>query len=53
MAQVLPSLLGRGVDESHEIDPVLRVLEKLTCDQLPDVSRTDDDRVLEVGDFPS
>ena len=42
--------LGGRVDEADEIEPVLRVLEELAGDELADIARTDDQRVLEVRD---
>ena len=36
------------VDETDDVDPVLGVLEELSRDELPDVTRAHDDRVLDV-----
>ena len=44
--------LGVGVDEPEEVDPVLRMLEEFATDQLPDLPRADDQRVLDVGRLP-
>ena len=46
----LAPLLRLVVDEPDEVDPVLGVLQDLAADQLPDISRADDDGVLDVGD---
>ncbi len=48
MLEVDRALLGLGIDEADEVDPVLRMLEELAADQLADVPGADDDRVLEV-----
>src|SRR6266704_2509845 len=50
--QITSALLGRSVHESEQIDPVLRMLEELSPDQLADVARADDDRSLEIGRLP-
>src|SRR5439155_26153781 len=52
LPQVEATLLWARVDESEQIESILAMLEQLAGDQLPDVARTDDDRVLEVGALP-
>ena len=47
--QIAAHLLRRRVDEPQQVDPVLGVVEQLAPDQLPDVTRADDHRVLDVG----
>src|SRR5262249_32747817 len=41
------------VDESDEVQPVLRMLQDLPGDELTGVAGTDDDRVLQVVDLTS
>ena len=43
-------VLRTRVDEADEVDPVLRMLEELPGDELPDLARAEDDRVLQVRD---
>ena len=42
------AIARRVVDETDQVDPVLRVMKKLARDELTDVAGADDDRVLEV-----
>src|SRR3954447_23798382 len=48
MLDFAASLLRPTVDEADEIDAVLGMLQQLPCDQLADVSRADNQRVLHV-----
>ena len=48
IAQVWASLFRATVDEPDQVDPVLRMLKKLSADQLPDVAGADDERTLTV-----
>ena len=50
--QVPRALLRLGVDKADEVDPVFRVVQELLREQLPDVARTDDDGVLDIGLAP-
>src|SRR5256885_16139431 len=53
MAKGRLALFRLGIDETDEVDAVLRVLEDLATDELADVSGSDDHRVLEVSDRPT
>jgi len=44
---------GIRVDEPHHVEPVFLVVDQLSCDELTDVPRADDDRVLDVREAPS
>ena len=53
MAKGRLALFRLGIDETDEVDAVLRVLEDLAAHELADVSGSHDHRVLEVGDRPT
>ena len=48
MLELGPPLARAVVDEADEVEPVLRMLDQLSCDELADLARADDHGVLEV-----
>ena len=50
MLEVVAAVLGIGVDEADEVDPVLRMVQELPGDQLPDLAGADDHGVLQIRD---
>jgi hypothetical protein len=50
--EVALPLLRLAIDEPDEIDPVLRMVQNLLREELADITRADDDRVLGVGYVP-
>jgi hypothetical protein len=53
VGDVIARLLRCRVDEADDVDPELRVLEELGGDELADLPRAHEQRVLDVGRLPA
>ena len=51
--QIAARLPWAGIDEADQVDPVFRMLEQLATDELANLTRADDERVLDVGRLPA
>ena len=49
LGQVSAPGLGVAIDESDHVQPVLRMFDQLTGDELTDLASAQDQRVLDVG----